>query len=84
MIEVKKRDGESSEGLLRRFTRRVQQSGLLIRAKKARYYEAPKTKREIRDDAIRRRGVREHRDYMRKLGRLEELDRRSGPRRRSR
>ncbi|MFA6511602.1 MAG: 30S ribosomal protein S21 [Patescibacteria group bacterium] len=77
MIEVRKKDGESGESLLRRFSRRVQQTGILIRAKKARYYESPKTKREIREDAIRRRGVREHKDFLRKIGRLEETERRS-------
>lgn len=78
MIEVRKKDGESPEGLLRRFSRRVQQSGILIRAKKARFYEPPRTKREIREDAIRRKGVREQRDFLRKIGKLDESDDRRG------
>lgn len=74
MIEVKKRDNESTESLLRRFSKRVQQSGVLLRAKKRRFYEAPKNKRAQRDDALRRKGIREQRDILRKLGKLEEFD----------
>lgn len=72
MVEVKKKDGESPESLLRRFTRKVQRSGVLIRAKKGRFYEPDKTKREVKDEAIRRRMVREKREYLRKIGKLED------------
>lgn len=75
MVEVKKREGESGESLLRRFTKKVQQSGLLIRAKKGRFYDPPKTKREIRVDALRRKSIREKKEYLRKIGKLEEFDR---------
>lgn len=74
MIEVKKRDNESSESLVRRFTKRVQQSGVLLRAKKRRFYEPPKNKRAQRDDALRRKAIREQREILRKLGKLEEFD----------
>lgn len=82
MIEVKKRDNESSESLVRRFTKRVQQSGVLIRAKKRRFYESPKNKRAIRDDALRRKAIREQREILRRQGKLEEYDmKKRGPRR---
>lgn len=76
VIEVRKREGESSESLLRRFTKKVQQSGILIRAKRGRFYTPPKTKREIRLEAIRRKAIRQHKEYLRKIGKLEEFDRR--------
>lgn len=72
MVEVRRKDGESVESLLRRFTKRVQQSGVLIRAKKARFYEPTKTKREVREDALRRKGIREKKEYLRKIGKLDE------------
>lgn len=78
MIEVKKKEGESVESLLRRFTKKVQQSGVLIRAKKGRFYSSPKTKREVREDAMRRKLINERREYLRKIGKLEELDPRRG------
>ena len=83
VVEVRKKDGESVESLLRRFSKRVQQSGVLIRAKKGRFYSAPKTKREQREDALRRRVMNERREYLRRIGKLDEfLDRARGGRRR--
>lgn len=73
MVEVKRREGESSESLLRRFTKRVQQSGVLIRAKKGKFKEARKSKREMREDAIRRRKIKEKKEYLRKIGKLDEF-----------
>ena len=73
MIEVKKKEGESSESLVRRFTRQVQQSRLLIRAKRSRFYEGPKNKRAIRESAKRRREIRAKREELRKMGKLDEL-----------
>ncbi|MBI4092966.1 MAG: 30S ribosomal protein S21 [Candidatus Kerfeldbacteria bacterium] len=60
------------ESLLRRFSKRVQQSGVLLRAKRARFYVPSKTKREIREDALRRKGIRERKEYLRKIGKLDE------------
>lgn len=73
LVEVRRKEGESVESLVRRFTKRVQQSGVLLRAKRGRFYAPPKTKREIREDAIRRKGIRERKDYLRKIGKLEEV-----------
>jgi ribosomal protein S21 len=71
-IEVKKQEGESTKSLLRRFTRRIQQSGILVRARKSRFYERPKTRRERRLSALRRDKVVKERDKLEKLGLLNE------------
>lgn len=56
MIQVTKKDGrEPVESLLRRFTRKVQQSGVLAEAKQLQYFEKPISKRERRKKAIVRR-----------------------------
>ena len=82
MIEVRRRENESSESLLRRFSKRVQQSGVLLRAKKRRFYEKGKNKRAQRQDALRRLDIREQREVLRKMGKLEEYDlKKRGPRR---
>lgn len=73
MVEVRRKDGESVESMLRRFTKRVQQSGVLIRAKKGRFFESPKSKREIREGALRRKELRERKEYLRKIGKLDEF-----------
>jgi len=53
MIEVTRKDNkESAENLVRRFNRRVQQSGLIIVVKQGQYFEKPMSKRERRQKAI--------------------------------
>lgn len=70
MVEVKKKDGESFEGLLRRFNRKIQQSGVLVRARKIRFYEPGKSRNLLREDALRRNVNREKREELKKLGKL--------------
>lgn len=53
MIQVTRKDSkESPENLLRRFNRRVQQSGAIAAVKQRRYFEKPLSKRERRAKAI--------------------------------
>lgn len=73
MVEVKKRDNESTDSLLRRFSRRVQQSGVLLQARKVRFFEPRKGRKKIRDDAIRRVTLQAERDRLIKLGELDEF-----------
>jgi ribosomal protein S21 len=56
MIQVTKKDSkESTENMLRRFTRKVQQSGVIASAKQVQYFEKPMSKRDRRQKAIVRR-----------------------------
>lgn len=56
MIQVTRKDSkESLENLLRRFNRKVQQSGVIVVAKQNQYFEKPLSKRERRERAIQRR-----------------------------
>ncbi|HUD06974.1 MAG TPA: 30S ribosomal protein S21 [Candidatus Saccharimonadales bacterium] len=56
MISVTKKDPkEPLENMLRRFGRKVQQSGILIEAKQAQYFGKPISKSERRRQAIVRR-----------------------------
>jgi len=56
MIQVTRKDSkESLENLLRRFNRKVQQSGILAEAKQKQYFEKPASKRDRREKAIVRR-----------------------------
>ena len=71
-IEVRKKDRETTGALLRRFTRRVQQSGILIQARKDRFYKKPRSKRQIKEGALRREEIKKLRDKMIKIGLLEE------------
>jgi ribosomal protein S21 len=56
MIQVTKKDPkEPLENLLRRFTRKVQQSGVIAAAKQNQYFEKPMSKSERRARAIIRK-----------------------------
>jgi ribosomal protein S21 len=53
MIQVTRKDSkESLENLLRRFNRKVQQSGVIAAVKQGQYFEKPISKRERRAKAI--------------------------------
>jgi len=70
MIQVTKKDSkESVENLLRRFSRKVQQSGVLAEAKQSQYFEKPTSKRDRRTKAIVRRERKIEKTKKLKLGR---------------
>jgi ribosomal protein S21 len=53
MIQVTRKDGkESLENMLRRFNRKVQQSGVITLVKQNQYFEKPISKRDRRIKAI--------------------------------
>jgi ribosomal protein S21 len=53
MIQVTRKDSkESLENLLRRFNRKVQQSGVIAVVKQNQYFEKPLSKRDRRSKAI--------------------------------
>ena len=53
--EIIIRDGDSFETALKKFTRRVQQDGLLSEAKRRQHYEPPSVKRKRKADARERK-----------------------------
>ena len=76
MVDVKRRKGESFEGLLRRFGRRLQQSGRALEARKLRYYSAKPSKNKLKESALRGMQIREKREYLMRIGQLVETKRR--------
>ncbi len=72
MIQVKKKDRETSEALIRRFSRRVQQSGVLLSARSGRFFTKPKTRRQMRLSAQYRSRVKKEVDKLKKLGKFDE------------
>jgi len=72
MIEVKKKDKESSENLIRRFSSRVQQSGVLLRVRKNRFRREDKSKIEKRNEALYKIKIRKEIDKLKKLGKFDE------------
>ena len=72
MVQAKKREKESVGSLIRRFTRRVQQSGLLVQARQSRFYIKSKSKRQMKESALYRQKITAEKERLRKLGKLED------------
>jgi len=72
VAEIKRKKGETFESLLRRFNKKLQQSGRLIQSRKIRFFEKPKNKNKIRQEALRRKEINEKREYLKKIGKLKE------------
>ena len=72
MIEVKKKDRETPESLIRRFSRRVQQSGVLMQARRARFRADEKSKREMRQGAMYKDKVKKIVSKLKKMGKFDE------------
>lgn len=72
MLEVKRKDNESFESLMRRFSKKLLQSGRIIQAKKIQYHIKPLNKRAQKLKALRREDIKDKREYLRKIGKLDE------------
>jgi ribosomal protein S21 len=81
VANVKRRKGESFESLMRRFGRRIQQSGKILEARKLRFFAEKPSKNKQKASALRRMEIKEKREYQMKIGQLVE-DRRRNHRRR--
>jgi ribosomal protein S21 len=57
LIEVKRKNEERFDVMLRRFNREVQQSGILSVAKEKRYFKKEDNRGKIRKSAIRKRYI---------------------------
>ena len=72
MAEIRRKEHETMPAMLRRFTRSVQQSGVLLQARKTRFYLSKLTKLKVRERALRKIKATKERDRLEKLGKLEE------------
>jgi len=72
VVQAKRRERESIGSLIRRFTRRVQQSGLLVQARQSRFYTKTKSKRQMKESALHRQKIIAEKERLRKLGKLED------------
>jgi len=67
-LEVKKSEKENSQSLLRRFTRRVQRSGILVVARKTRFHRRSKSKEMTKRAALRREQLKKEYEKLKKTG----------------
>ena len=69
-LEVKKQNRENNQSLLRRFSRGMQQSGILLRAKKGRFMQRVKSEDMKKKSALRRLVKRAEYERLKKLGEI--------------
>ncbi len=69
-LEVRRQDHETTQSLLRRFSRRVQQSGILYRARKVRYNARPKSKGARKRAALRKQELKIEYERLKKMGEM--------------
>ena len=72
MVELKRKANESTCIMLRRFSRFVQQSGVLIRKKSLKYFLKKLTERQQKNRAIMGVHLRKLRQNLEKLGKYNE------------
>lgn len=75
MLEVNRKDGESFESMMRRFSKKMVMSGRVIQAKKIQYVSKPLNKLARQNKALRRETIKEQRDFLIKTGKLDERER---------
>ncbi len=70
MVQITKKENESTGSLLRRFTRAVKLSSLLTRARGRRYYEPGKSEFQKKREALRKVEWQKDMERQRKLGKI--------------
>ena len=70
ILEVRRKERESSHSLIRRFSRRIRQSGILLRARKARFRKKSKSRAMKKRAALRREELKKEYEKMEKLGKI--------------
>lgn len=82
MIEIKRKEGESTLSAVRRFSKKVQQSGNLAVVRSLRFAKRPSSKLMKKRRALKRLESRARYARLEKLGQVEPAGpRRYGPRR---
>jgi ribosomal protein S21 len=70
IIEVKKNTNENNASVLRRFTRKIQESGIIYKVKNNRYNEREESKVKVKAATLKRIAKRKANEKMRKLGKM--------------
>ena len=68
MFEIKKQERETTQSLIRRFSRRLKNTGILMRARDIRFRKRPKSNQAKKKAALRKIEKREQYEQLAKLG----------------
>ena len=72
MVEFKRKKGESFESFLRRFNKRLQQSGDLKEARQSQHTQPKINKAKQKKRALVGKKLYSEREYLKKIGKLKE------------
>ena len=67
-LKIEKQERETSQNLIRRFFRRMKQSGILLSARKVRFFEREKSQQMKKKSALRREQLRKQYEMAEKMG----------------
>ncbi len=70
IVEVKKNPNENNASILRRFSRRIQESGIIRKVKGSRYNIRKESKLKIKKSALKRMTRRKEIEKLKKLGKM--------------
>jgi len=70
VIEVRKNPNENNSSVLRRFSRRIQESGIIRKVKSSRYNVRKESKLKIKNSALKRMTRRKEIEHLKKLGKM--------------
>lgn len=76
MVDVKRKKGETFESMFRRFTRHIVKSSKLQGVKSRRFFTKKETQNKKRDSKLVRLQMSEKREYLKRIGRIDDRDRR--------
>lgn len=78
VIEVKKNANESNMNLIRRFSRKVQESGIIQKVKSKRYNERAESKIKIKAATLKRLNRKKNLEKLFKLGKATKVVKKGG------
>jgi len=70
VIEVRKNPNENNSSVLRRFSRRIQESGIIRKVKGSRFSVRKESKLKMKKSALKRMSRRLEIEKLRKLGKM--------------
>lgn len=70
VIEIKKQEKETFASLLRRFSRKVKESGVLNKVRSLRFKTRPESQKTKKETALRKIARIKRMEYLKKLGKI--------------
>jgi ribosomal protein S21 len=70
-IKIKKQPRETNQSLIRRFSRSIQRSGILLRARKISFKEKSKSRQAKKKAALRREELKKEYEILKKMAKPE-------------